>query len=415
MGANLTTFDAALKQYYTKDRIINLVYQDNPLFALMPKSEDFYGRNLPIVLQYGNPQGRSASFARAQIRGKATSTKLDDFLLTRVKDYSIAYIDGETMKATESDMGAFLEASTTEIDAALAELTRSVAIGIYGSGYGTRGRIGAATVLASTTLVLENKDDVTNFEVGMELDVWGPAETAASKPYGTSGNGLIITGIDRVNGTLTFAFNLNDAANGIPTIAVGDFIGVRGDHNAANLSRIAGLRAWVPDVAPGSTPFFGVDRSVDVTRLGGLRLDGTGNPIEEVLIEGASLVGREGGKLTHYFMNYEKYTELQNSLGSKVQYIDMKVAAEVGFRGILINGPRGPITCVPDQNCPSGRIFGLDLSVWKLYSLGPAVQILEHDGLMLLREPNDDGVEVRCGFYGNLGCRAPGHNINIKI
>lgn len=89
--------------------------------------------------------------------------------------------------------------------------------------------------------------------------------------------------------------------------------------------------------------------------------------------------------------------------------------AEIAFRGIQVNGPKGPINVVPDQNCKSNRIFGLNMPTWKLYSLNSAVRILEHDGLMLLRQPSSDGVEVRCGSYAQMGSRAPGHNINIQV
>lgn len=411
---DLTQFDAALKQYYTKDRIINQVYMDNPLFALMPKMESFYGRNLPVVTIWGDPQGRSASFSRAQTRGALTSAKLDDFLLTRVKDYSIATVDGETMEASADDMGAFLDAATVEIDGALNELTRSHAIDQYKSGYGERGQIVAGGSVSGTTLTLSNPDDITNFEVGQELDAY-TGLTGAVKAYGTSGNGLIVTAINRTSGVLTFAFNADDATNGIPTIAAGDYLAVRGDHSGSTLVKLAGLEAWIPASAPTSSLFFGVNRAQDTTRLGGQRLVGTGAPIEEVLTEGAAIVAREGGKLTHYFMNFDKYTELQNSLGSKVQYIDLKVNAEVAFRGIQVNGPKGPINVVPDQNCPSNRIFGLNMPTWKLYSLNSAVRILEHDGLMLLRQGSSDGVEIRCGSYAQMGSRAPGHNINIQV
>ena len=53
---DLTSFDAALKQYYTDEKIYNMVYRDNPLLAMMPKREDFAGKNLPIPIIYGNPQ-----------------------------------------------------------------------------------------------------------------------------------------------------------------------------------------------------------------------------------------------------------------------------------------------------------------------------------------------------------------------
>ena len=142
MSLDLTSFDAALKQHYTADRVENMVYMDNPLLALMPKYENFGGRNLPIPLIYGNPQGRSATFSTAQTRGAATNSKIDDFVLTRVKDYSIATIDNETLEASKGNENAFMEAATTEIDGAINTLSRSIAVKMYRDGWGDVGVIG---------------------------------------------------------------------------------------------------------------------------------------------------------------------------------------------------------------------------------------------------------------------------------
>jgi hypothetical protein len=57
----------------------------------------------------------------------------------------------------------------------------------------------------------------------------------------------------------------------------------------------------------------------------------------------------------------------------------------------------------------------LQLDVWKLYSLGKAPRILDADGLKMLRESSADAVEVRAGYYAQLGCRAPGWNANVKL
>lgn len=414
-GLNLTTFDAALKTLYTDQAVQNMVYKNNPLFALMPKYEQFLGRNLQIPLIYGNPQGRSHSFARAQVRGNVTSSNLKAFFLTRVNDYSIATIDNETLLSSKGDAGAFLEAATVEINGAINSLTRSAAIAQYKSGYGEIGQIKAGSSVSGLTITLEVTQDVTNFEVGMELDVFATL-TGAVKAYGTSGNGLIVTGVNRGTGVITFAYAVNDATNGVPTIAAGDYIAVRGDHSGSILTKIAGLESWLPSTAPTTgDSFFGVDRSADVTRLAGQRQNSVGQPIEEALIDGAALVAREGGALSHYLMGYEKYSELEKALGSKVQYIDMKVNPEIAFRGIMINGPKGPIKVVPDQNCPANRVFGLQLDTWRHNSLGTAVRVLDTDGLQMLRQSSQDGVEVRWGYYSNVSCNAPGFNINIQV
>lgn len=413
MGMDLTGADGILKQHYTDDRVENMVYQDNPLLAFMPKMEDFTGKNLPVPIIYGNPQGRSATFARAQARSLLTSSKIGDFLLTRVKDYSVAVIDNETLEATKGNAGAFLEAATVEIDGAINTLTRSLAISQYRSGYGEIGVLSGG-VVSGTTLTLLTIEDISNFEIGQELDV-ASSSTGSVRAYGSSGNGLIVTGVDRINGVLTFAYAVNDATNGIPTIGVSDTLFVRGDHSGSSITKIAGLEAWLPSSNPSATTFFGQDRSVDPTRLGGLRKDISAMPIEEGLIDGASLVAREGWKLDHYFMNYGKYAELEKALGAKVQYIDMKMNAEVSFRGIQINGPRGPINVVPDQNCPSNRVFGLTKNQWKHYSLGKSVRVIDTDGLQMLRQASADGVECRYGYYAQMGTRAPGANINLQV
>jgi len=48
MALDMTSFASALKQHYTSDRVENMVYRDNPLLAMVPKMENFGGKNLPI-------------------------------------------------------------------------------------------------------------------------------------------------------------------------------------------------------------------------------------------------------------------------------------------------------------------------------------------------------------------------------
>jgi hypothetical protein len=400
MSLDLTTFASALKQHYTDDRVENTVYKDNPLLAMMPKMESFGGKNLPIPIIYGNPQGRSATFATAQ--ANKTNSQLKDFVLTRVRDYSLASIDNETMEASKGNANAFIEAATTEIDGAIHSVTRSLAVAMYGTGSGSIGQVNAG--FTGTTLQLKNIEDVTNYEVGMELVF------SATDGGGTVKSGNIsVTGVNRDTGAITV--DAGSAIDGGTGPATDDYIFVQGDYDL----KLSGLRAWIPDSAPTSTAFFSVDRTADATRLGGIRYDGSAQPIEEALVDAASRVAREGGKPEYCFLSYDKFADLEKALGSKVQYVDHRVSAEIGFRGILIHGPRGPIRVIPDQNCPSDRAFMLQMNVWKLYSLGKCPKILDSDGLKMLRDSSADSVEIRVGYYAQMGCRAPGYNVNIQL
>ena len=405
----MAKFDAALKQIYTSDHVENMVYNDNPLLALVSKMESFEGRNLPVPIIWADPQNRSATFSNAM--SGTTSARVSAFTLTRVQDYAVAAIDNETLLASKTDKGAFLEAATTQIDGCINTLSRSIAVKMYRSGYGELSTVAPTSSLVGAVLTLGNVSDVTNFEVGMRLQF---SATVSSSVLRGAGSVVSVTAVDRSLGTVT----VSPALSSVSGLAAGDVVFALGDReDSANpvAKAISGLEAWLPSSSPTSTPFFGVDRSVDASRLGGQRLDATAMPIEEALITAASLVAREGAKIDHFFLDYAQFTELQKALGAKVQYIDLKVNAEVGFRGIQINGPRGPVRVIPDQNCQPNRAWGLQLATWKLYSLGKCVQVIDTDGLTMLRQPNEDGVQIRYAFRGNLGCKAPGWNVNVQL
>jgi predicted lipoprotein with Yx(FWY)xxD motif len=407
MALDLTSFDAALKEHYTDQRIQNMTYQDRPLLAMLSKKEDFGGRNLPVPIIFGNPQGRSATFATAQ--ANKSDVQVEAFTITRKKDYGLASIDNETLEASKGDKNAFLEAAATQIDGVIDSVTDSLAISLYGSGSGARGQVSAepSTNASTFNVTLSDANDVVKFEKGMTLVIYSAESGGSQRTSDGSDNEWVIAAVNRSTGVLT----LTGTYDGSGDIAANDYIFVEGDRG----SMISGLRAWLPDSAPSATAFFGVDRSVDTDRLGGIRYDGSSQPIEEALVDAAARLAREGARPDVCFLSFAKWAELEKALGSKVQYVDLKSSADVGFRGIMIHGPKGPIKVVADRACPNSRAFMLQMNTWKLNSLGAAPKILRTDSLTMLREATSDSVEVRVGYYAQLSCNAPGYNANIQL
>ena len=396
---NLDNVTQALKEHYKPLTVKNMVYKDNPLLALMPKYERFGGENMPVPVQYGIATRRSADFATGQ--GLNTATELARFVLTRVKDYSFASITGETIKATEGAADAFLKYATLEIDGAIQSLTRSLAVSMYADGSGSLGQVS----VAGTTLTMLKPDQITNIEVGMELN----AATAAAGAI-KAGTTMVVQTVNRDAGT----FTVDNAG----AAATNDFIFQRGDaQNGGAAKKISGLEAWLPASAPGGgDSFFSQNRSVDATRLGGIRFDGSAQPIEEALISAASRLAREGGSPSHCFMNFANFSNLEKALGSKVVYDKVSSDdADIGFQSLTILGPKGPIQIVADQNCTPDIAYMLQMDTWTLNSLGDAPHILDLDGNRMLREASADAYEVRVGFYGNIGCTAPGYNARVKL
>ena len=402
---DLNTVTQALKEHYKDLRVKNMVYKDNPLLALMPKYEQFGGENMPIPTQFGIANRRSATFGTGQALNTATS--LARFVLTRVKDYSFASITGESIKATENNADAFLKYATLEIDGAIQSLTRSLAVGLYGDA---TGKIGTFSAISATsngtgrTITLSNAEEVTNFEVGMILKFAPDAST------GVRADVYEITAVDRDTGILTGT--ISGSSGGILT---SDFLVQSGDYvSGGDRLKISGLEAWIPSGTPGA--LFGVTRTADRTRLAGVPFDGSSMPIEEALVSAASRLAREGGSPDHCFMDYTQFANLEKALGSKVVYDKVSSDdADVGFQALSIIGPKGPIRVIADQNCTPNVAYLLQMDTWSLNSLGAAPHILDLDGNRMLRESSADAYEVRVGFYGNVGCTAPGYNSRIAL
>lgn len=421
--ANTSNQVAALKELYTGDDYMkDLVYKKNPFLALVPKNESpggFAGKYIPVPLIYGTPQGRSATFATAQ--GNQTAPQLASFFVYRVSNYQLVTITNELLEATKDNAGAFIDEAKLNMDTGFRNISNDLALDLYSAANGVRGQLAS---ISTGVITLTDSNTVVNFEVGMSLVSFSISGTTYTQS--TSAAVGYVIAVNRSTGTVTVSATQGGAA-GTPTNWSASFpnLAVEGDvsfgAHAVQTAylKVSGLQAWLPSTSPSaSESFWGVDRSTDVTRLAGVRFDGSSETIEEALIDASSLVAREGGQPDMCFMNFSSYSALEKSLGSKVQYVDVKhEEADIAFAGIRIHAPYGPITVIPDRNCPALKAFLLQMDTWKLRSLGKAPHILTYglEGLEGLRVGNSDALEIRIGYYGNLICNAPGWNCVVAL
>ena len=408
---NLTNFDAAMKHMYPYKKVENMVYKNNPLLAMVPKETTFPGRNATYAVEYGMTTGRSANFQTAQ--NNRGGTKLEDFVVTRVKDYAVVSVDNETLLAADGSEGSLLDVAKAKTDSALHALARTMGRDIYRSGTGAIGQIHASPSLGNTSIELVEGHAV-NFEVGMRLKA---SATDGSALYGGV---LEVTAVDRDNDVLTTSVA---GTTGIPSLTSSDFFYVEGDAaNGGSNIKMSGLDAWLPS-SVSSSSFFGVDRTLDTTRLGGQR-QGYANSVQETIINAAVKTAREGGRPDAVFMNPTDWAELALDLEGRAavagannrrRYDADDRAASFGFSSISIATPTGMVDVFADHNCPIKVAYLLQMDTWKLKSLGSAPRLLDFDGLQGVRQSNEDGVEYRWGYYGNLLCTAPGYNCRIAL
>lgn len=397
----VTDFAPALKTLFqNKGEVEDEVYKDNPFLTMIPKGTDYYGDgDWKIPVKYANPNGRSVSFTKAQSSRKPT--KLAKWVVTRAKDYGTAEIAGELILACKNDKGALVDALKMEMDGVIQAVLRSTAIKLLQDGSGYIGRLNSSDSVAGTAFTLENPAEIANVEVG-QIHTFS-ATKAATARTGTA----LVSGVDRDLGVITYSAALNGTVTGVANT---DYIQIDGDFNAG----ITGLDGWNPYTAPTSTTFFGLDRTPDLTRLSGVRMNLTGTPIEEAMVKLFTRVCREGGRPDFGLMNPDRWQDLEIALGSYKQYVDVEVGT-FGFVGLKLNTPKGTAAMLSDQNMSPVYARAIQLNTWKFRTLEDFPMVLDLDDLRMLRVSTDDTYEIRVGYYGNVGCKAVGFNGVAKL
>ena len=136
MSVSTTTVAYALKRVYSNREVENAVYKDNPLFALLRKEGGFTGASHIHAIRFRDQIGQSPAFATAQAGGQddtyAGFTKGVQFIVTRVKEYQIFTLEQEAILAGRDDKGSLLRTLTTEVDSALNNIGRAMAVAAYG-------------------------------------------------------------------------------------------------------------------------------------------------------------------------------------------------------------------------------------------------------------------------------------------
>lgn len=409
--------DALLKDYYTDDKLKEQSYGENPFFAFVKKERGQMagGRRYVQPVEFGHPGGASAGFAEAMQNG--TASKYEDFLIPRKRQYQKVEVDHELMFATGSQRESFRKA-LDEFDRGLKGLGEKVGRRLYRTQGGAAGQLANSTV-ATTVMTLKDKASVFNFHIGDKLQL---SDTDGTGTLRDGGDYVTVTEVDHEEALVTVDAQIGTQIN---AAAVTDYIFQHGDYNGC----LAGLEDWLPvdDRATKlAASFNSVVRSPGGVYLGGLYMDGTAlGGLDEVIIKLCGKLGKYGASTSHIFANPESLSDLELLSNSKMRIVaelNTKVVGDsgdvlVGFSGYRAIVAGRSVKIYGDRNCPSNRLYALQLDTWTLWHTGNLINWLgeQYTGSKMKMSEDADSAEARLGAYMNLGCSAPGWNGVAKI
>lgn len=389
--AALTSSDLtdALKELYPDGLDEQMIFKDHVTLGMLRRRRDFGGRYLHVPIRYGKPRGRAHTLSTAITNNVAS--KYEAFQVTRVNDYGVAKITGESVDlAKTGDASIFIDALQAEMDGALASLGDNLGKECFRGTSGSRGRVGSGT---SSPITLATIEDIYFYEVGDVITANDGDNTTTPR----SGSGTI-TAIDEDAGTITYSGT-------ITSLAVGDYLFISGDEGLA----AAGLDAWCPSAAPGATSFFGVDRSTNVVRLGGIRFDGSTLQPEEIFIKAKARAARSNCKPEYFVMNPKDMANFETALSGQREIANNTY--DMGFEYVRAYGTK----IVSDPDCPVGVSYGITMDAFGWATLGDAPRVINEDGLELLRSATADEYELRVVARHNFWSDAPGLIMRVAL
>ena len=394
------TYNKVLKEWYDGQRMMQLVLSESPMLALLSKTK-MGGKSKPLPMTDAYTPGDSATFANASANKGGISSEA--FQLTTANQYGLAQVDRKLALASEGP-GAFLDAAKANIDGALKQVSRSLAIHGYRDGSGARGRVAS---YAAGVITLTQRYDAVNFSRGHVL------RTATAKTGGAvNATVLTVTGVNPVAGTL------NVTVVTAPDPVANDYIYVDGDYDQV----VKGWDAWLPQADPSATLFFGVNRTTNPVMWAGVRSNGTGKLRYEALIDGESEIGAiGGGKPNVALVHPSDFRALKKELEQQVMrpkeitrnlqvMKDSKYAISVS--GIVVQGDSREVEVYSDRFQQPNVCHMLETETCGISYIGPSLtHFVERDSDMgMLLDGDADSYTIRCISYPQFYSSAPGHS-----
>lgn len=411
-GTNsVTTYANTLKKLYRPEVVESKVYENNPTFSRIKKIGDWEGDgtlNIAVEVNYGQGVGATIALAKAN----RTADGFERFAVPQVDAYAIGSIDGKLIRNAKSGKGSqAAPALQRSRDNNLKTFKRYFQHSLWGNGGGALAQVGS--VVSATVIALLEPNDIVWFEKGMIVQF----STADGTSGAVKANSFTVSAVNRDLGRLTFTANVNGGGGDDP--AVSDFMFRNGSFGTV----FAGIPVYVPKTAAeAATTKYGCVRATDVTRLSGLRHEtAQGSTIIECVLLALARCAREGVTPDMCPMHPDDLQAMVLGAQGQVMYSRNGVAGklEVGFGGesIKVVSPTGlAVEVYPDAGVKRGDGWLLTMSAWEYHYAGNGFpELLQDDGVPMLRESDDDTYTWRLGAIGNLCCVNPQENMYFKL
>jgi hypothetical protein len=386
---------AILREMIADDPHTVASYKGNPCAALAKKVR-FTGDKYKWEVEHGD--GDNTSFDDADALMKLNTLEQAQFQVSTVESFNAKDVSHRALREVR-DEGAFVDVLKDILESMNRAGGKTLETGLFQDRGNAKGQVDSSGG-GALFITLKNPTDIAKFYQNLRV--------RASTADGNSGSllpGTVqVVGVDVDTGRVyTAGANWNVQITGL----VADcFL-----FQAASFGRGRdGLRGWIPDSAPGSTPFNNVDRSVNITALGGHRRSvAAGTDVASVLRTACTQIKNGGGMADTVLLSEFLLAEFAEQQDQKVQFQELKGdKVTVGVPTMVFVAGSMKLNLVGTWGCSDERLYvGARDDLEIVHSTTGVVEIVDEDGATLSRNASKFTYDLRSIQIYNYIVRNP--------
>lgn len=396
-----TSYAAFLKKYYFGRKF---VYQVDdyvtPYVGLASKALNGGGSTWEQAVAVSNVVGGSATYTNMYAN---SSQGLDKVFSGVMKHrYADFKVQNATIRACMNN-NSIIPVMKAKVDSLRSEFFQTINKQMYGDEGGSKIQLAACSgsniVFNGTATATDaTKAGVQFVKNGMVLNMGANLDGTSLEQSAGTPLKLTISGRNVLAGTITYTAG---SANAHPSGSAYLF-----EDGTAGLA-LAGNRSWCPLTDTlAATTFKTVDRSTDVNALGGIRVAGVGETIEETLNDAVAQHRALGGDPDAVLIHPRNFSRLKKEMSGRLQWVETKGKPLVGgsnsfsFRGLQVDGNGRPVVVYEDPACQTECTWVVDTRKTVLLSIGTWPYVPNEDGLMIHRIIGTD--QWQSELFGDL-------------
>ncbi len=409
-----------VRELWPDENLIEEVIEEDPILGMMKKETDWSYAVVHHPLGWGANQGIGRTFADAK-RNKSTASEAEFQIATR-EMFAALSLEGKLMRTFEytKKKAILVDPVQREGEGTIDRMRRRFSKTIHGNGVGVIGRIATTSAVNTATIVLEDANDLKNFEEGKVLQIQETGLTGGT--LRSAGAEVVVDSVgtdENPTVTIKASGGLTAWNTQILDVAAGDRLYETGTYDNDYFIGFDGFNP-LHTGTPGT--LLTCDRNRNPNWLAGRCITGTNLAVYQRIKRAARVSSDAGNKPDTYLLSTRNFEKLEFEFDNKLQ-MQKFPAADVGkyklgitYSGVEIQGPRGPIKVLPSMWMPDNVERCGEMKSLVMGSIGPLVHWDNGNGPSDMRtEDGTDNRELRAVSDPAFLNKKPGGWVRVAV